>query len=163
MRRMFTRIGSVAAIAMLSVTLAQPTMAAPVQTHGATHGVTVAAQRSVDQPAYFEMTDYSRQIFVVKLTKDEDIQHARDLLSGATDERPHLIGRIDKRTASYNPSYDFHVDPATVGFFDYAIEVCDATIPYVNDHLDEVGGPFLPGRVWCDWSSRLVREIPAPQ
>ena len=157
MRRMFTRIGSVAAIAMLSVTLAQPTMAAPVQTHS------VAAQRSVDRPAYFEMTDYSRQIFVIKLTNDEDIQHARDLLSGATDERPHLLGRIDKRTAPYNPRYDFHVDPATAGFFDHAIEVCDATIPYVNDHIDEVGGAFLPGRVWCDWSSRLVREIPAPQ
>ncbi|WP_435855236.1 BP74-related protein [Streptomyces mirabilis] len=23
------------------------------------------------------------------------------------------------------------------------IEVCDATIPYVEDHLDEAGGPFL--------------------
>ncbi len=157
MRRMFTRIGSIAAVAMLSVTLAQPTIAATPVSHG------VAAQRSVDEPAYFEMTDYSRQIFVVKLTRDEDIQHARDLLSGATDERPHLLARIIKRTASYNPRYDFHADPATVGFFDHAIEVCDATIPYVNDHVDEAGGAFLPGRVWCDWSSRLVREIPAPQ
>lgn len=156
MRRMFTRIGSIAAAAMLSVTLAQPTMAAAPQVRAA------ATQRSEDQPAYFEMTDYSRQTFVVKITRDEDIQHARDLLSGATDSRPHVVARIVKRTAPYNPRYDFHVDPQTVGFFDFAIEVCDASIPYVNDHIDEVGGAFLPGRVWCDWSSRLVREIPAP-
>lgn len=157
MRRMFTRIGSIAAAAMLSVTLAQPTMAAAPQPTRA-----AATQRSEAQPAYFEMTDITRQIFVIKLTKDEDIQHARDLLSGATDERPHIIARINKYPAPYNSYWDFHVDPATVGFFDFAIEVCDATIPYVNDHIDEVGGAFLPGRVWCDWSSRLVREIPAP-
>ncbi|MEH2433373.1 MAG: hypothetical protein V7K25_03825 [Nostoc sp.] len=40
-----------------------------------------------------------------------------------------------------------------------AIEVCDATTNYVNDHLDEVGGAFLPGLFWCPWSSQLVKEI----
>ncbi|WP_433227073.1 hypothetical protein [Microtetraspora malaysiensis] len=42
------------------------------------------------------------------------------------------------------------------------LRVCDATIPYVEDHLDEAGGAFLPGLVWCPWSSRLVREVPTP-
>ena len=113
-------------------------------------------------PAYFTMTDITRQQFVVQLTDPADIQHARDLLSGATDERPHLLGRIDKRTASYNPRWSYHFRPETVDFFEVAIEVCDASIPYVEDHLDEAGGAFLPGLVWCPWSSRLVNEITAP-
>jgi hypothetical protein len=49
-----------------------------------------------------------------------------------------------------------------VRFFEVAIEVCDATMPYVEDHLDEVGGAFLPGGYWCPWTSRLTREVPAP-
>lgn len=66
------------------------------------------------------------------------------------------------RWAPYNPRWSFHCDPATVGFFDVAIEVCDATLPYVEDHLDEAGGAFLPGAYWCPWSSKLTREVPAP-
>ncbi|MGN9845746.1 BP74-related protein [Nonomuraea sp. H19] len=109
--------------------------------------------------AYFVMTDITREEFVVQLTDPGKIQHARDLLSGATEDRPHVVGRIIKRPTPYNPRWSYHLNPDTVDFFDYAIEVCDATIPYVEDHLDEAGGAFLPGLVWCDWSSRLVREL----
>lgn len=112
-------------------------------------------------PAYFEMTDVTHHVFVVKMTKPEDIEHARELLRGETRDRPHILARIVKRTAEYNHRWSYHVAPETVGFFDFAIEVCDATIPYVEEHLDEAGGAFLPGLVWCDWSSRLVRELPA--
>lgn len=113
-------------------------------------------------PAYFEMTDVTRHIFVVKMTERADIEHARELLRGETTDRPHILGRILKRPAGYNQRWSYHISPETVSFFDFAIEVCDATIPYVEDHLDEAGGAFLPGLVWCDWSSKLVRELPAP-
>ncbi|GAA2211755.1 hypothetical protein GCM10009850_072150 [Nonomuraea monospora] len=109
--------------------------------------------------AYFVMTDYSREEFVLQLTNPAQIQHARDLLSGTTTEQPHVHGRIVKRMAPYNPRWSYHLNPETISFFDYAIEVCDATIPYVEEHLDEAGGAFLPGLHWCDWSSRLVREL----
>ncbi|TMR94236.1 calmodulin-binding protein [Nonomuraea basaltis] len=109
--------------------------------------------------AYFVMTDVTREEFVVQLTDPGKIQHARDLVNGTTDERPHVVGRIIKRPTPYNPRWSYNLNPDTVDFFDYAIEVCDATIPYVEDHLDEAGGAFLPGLVWCDWTSRLVREI----
>ena len=72
------------------------------------------------------------------------------------------MGRIVKRTAPYNPAWSYHLEPASITFFDFSIEVCDATIPYVEEHLDEAGGAFLPGLWWCDGSSRLVREIPGP-
>ncbi|MFC5833834.1 calmodulin-binding protein [Nonomuraea insulae] len=110
-------------------------------------------------PAYFVMTDITREEFVIQLTDPGKIQHARDLLSGSTTDEPHVIGRISKRSAPYNPRWSYHLQSDTIGFFEVAIEVCDATIPYVEDYLDEAGGPFLPGLVWCDWSSRLVREV----
>ncbi|MFG2627996.1 calmodulin-binding protein [Streptomyces sp. NPDC048473] len=151
---MFTKIGSLAAVAMLAFTVAQPAQATQ-QSEGAQRAAAVA-------PAYFEMTDITRSTFIVKLVEGREIQHARDLVSGATDDEPHVIGRIKKYPASYNPGWSYHFDPASVHFFDYAFEVCDATVPYVEEHLDEAGGPFLPGLIFCPWTSELVREVPAP-
>ncbi|WP_052441232.1 BP74-related protein [Streptacidiphilus anmyonensis] len=88
--------------------------------------------------------------------------NALELVGGETTVHPHLIARILKRTALYNPRWSYHTSPDSTHFFDQATEVCDATVPYVEEHLDEVGSAFLPGLIWCDWSSRLVREIPAP-
>ncbi|GAA4327005.1 calmodulin [Actinomadura luteofluorescens] len=82
-------------------------------------------------------------------------------VNGKTTDRPHEVTRILKRTADYNPRWSYHADPDTIEFFNEGIEVCDATIPYAEDHIDEAGGAFLPGLVWCDWNSRLIREIPA--
>ncbi|MEU6596124.1 BP74-related protein [Streptomyces flaveolus] len=142
MRRLLTRLGGLAGATMLTVGLAHPAQAA--------------------DPAYFEFTDITHERAIVRIDDPAKIQHARDLLSGVTDERPHLIGRIVKRQAPYNPRWSFHYNPDTVDFFDVAIEVCDATLPYVEDHLDEAGGAFLPGLHWCPWTSRLTREVLAP-
>lgn len=154
MRRVFTKAAGLAAVGMLALAAAQPSQASTPQQQ--------PTRAAAEGPAYFEMTDNTRETFVIKLTKSDDIEHARDLVSGATDERPHVLTRIIKRQAPYNGRWSFQADADSTSFFDYAIEVCDASIPYVEDHLDEVGGPFLPGRLWCDWTSRLVREIPAP-
>ncbi|TDB83133.1 calmodulin-binding protein [Actinomadura sp. KC216] len=124
--------------------------------------VATATPAHADTAAYFVFTDITREEAVLKLTDPAKIQHARELVNGETDERPHVVGRIIKRQADYNPRWSYHYNPDTIDFFDVAIEVCDATIPYVEDHLDEAGGAFLPGLIWCPWTSRLVREIPAP-
>ncbi|MET8005678.1 BP74-related protein [Nonomuraea glycinis] len=142
MRRITPKVAALVAIAMLALT-------APAQ-----------AQRAAATEAYFEFTDITRERAVLKLTDPAKIQHARELVTGITNDRPHVLGRIVKRPAPYNPRWSYHYNPETVDFFDFAIEVCDASIPYVEDHLDEAGGAFLPGLVWCPWSSRLVREIP---
>lgn len=154
MRRISTKIGMLAAAALLAVTAAGPAQGEPAST---------AAHRTrADSAAYFVMTDVTRQEFVIKLTDPHKIRHARDLLSGATTFQPHVIGRIEKRPAPYNWRWSFHLRPETIDFFDFAIEVCDATTPYVEEHLDEAGGPFLPGLLWCPWSSRLVKEVRQP-
>ncbi|MVO90639.1 calmodulin-binding protein [Streptomyces sp. p1417] len=108
------------------------------------------------------MTDITREEFVIKLTKGDDIKHARDLINGDTTDKPHVFTRIVHRQADYNPRWSYSNNPDKTEFFNEALEVCDATIPYVEDNLDEAGGAFLPGNYWCDWTSRLVREIPAP-
>lgn len=150
MRRITPQIAALAAVAMLA-------LATPAQAQQAD-----AAHRAAASEAYFEFTDITQETAVLKLTDPAKIQHARDLLSGATTSEPHVMGRIIKRPAPYNPRWSYHYNSDTVDFFDFAFEVCDATIPYVEEHLDEAGGPFLPGLVWCPWTSRLVRELPAP-
>jgi hypothetical protein len=61
--------------------------------------------------------------------------------------------------ATYNPDWSFHLDPATIGFFEFQVEVCDANVTYIEEHLDEVGGSLLARSFWCPWSSRLVAEV----
>ena len=110
--------------------------------------------------AYFRFTDTDGEPrYVIKLIDDAKIAHARRILRGEEQEKIHVHGRIIKRTADYNPGWNSHLDPNTIDFFSVAIEVCDASIRYMEDHLDEAGGAFLPGGHWCPWSSRLVDEV----
>ncbi|WP_454194480.1 BP74-related protein [Nocardia sp. Marseille-Q1738] len=109
--------------------------------------------------AYFAFTDNSEKEFVIELTNEQRIAEARRILMGEETMSVHVMGRIRKNPVPYNPGWDFYLDPDTITFFTMAIEVCDASIPYVNDHLDEACGAFLPGCMWCPWSSRLIREV----
>ncbi len=150
MRRVMAKLGVMCAVAALALT---------------TVGSAQAQQAGKATPrqegaAYFQIqAPPGTRDFVIKLTDPKEIQHARDLVSGTTQDRPHLLGRIVTRPAYYNPGWSFHYEPDTIHFFDVAIEVCDATTQYVEDHLDEAGGAFLPGYVWCPWSSRVIREV----
>lgn len=111
--------------------------------------------------AYFEFDSPPRtEKFVIKLNDPAKIRHARDLLSGATSERPHVMGIIVKSPVPWNSPWSYHLDPVTIDFFDFAIEVCDGSTSYIEEHLAEVGGALLPGNRWCPWGSRLIREVP---
>ncbi|KAM9983496.1 hypothetical protein ACTFIY_000232 [Dictyostelium cf. discoideum] len=112
------------------------------------------------ETAYFGLKTHGiENDFIIKLTDSGKIQKARDILSGKETDEVHVMGRIKKRNESYNPHFSFIIDPDTVTFFNIAIEVCDATTNYVEDHLDEVCGAFLPGCFWCPWSSKLTKEV----
>ena len=112
--------------------------------------------------AYFQVSDASedKKPFIIKLT-GENIRHARRILNGEEKARVHVQGTIVKSTVNYNPGWSFHLDTSTIDFFEMAIEVCDATMAYVEQHLDEVGDSTLPNCHWCPWSSRIIAEIPA--
>ena len=121
---------------------------------------TAHAQANGRKPAYFVFRDVNvTNEFVIQLRDPSKIAHARAILAGTESDMVHVAGRIVKRPASYNPGWSYHLDPDSIEFFAFAIEVCDANMLYVEEHLDEVGGEFLPGNGWCPWSSELVREI----
>lgn len=115
---------------------------------------------NITPTAYFEFSGSNEtDRFVIKLLEASEIQHARDLLSGATMEQASVLGVIVKEQAIYNSDWSYHLDPDSIEFFDVAIEVCDSAMAYVEEHLDEVGGAFLPDNIWCPWGSQLTREV----
>ena len=123
-------------------------------------GISFSAPAYAATPARFVLeTPPAADQFVIELTDESKIQQARNILNGTQKDETHVVGRIIKRPAPYNPKWSYQLDPASISFFSFAIEVCDASISYVEDHLDEAGGAFLPGAYWCPWSSRLVKEI----
>ena len=112
--------------------------------------------------AYFRFTDIpdGGDTFVFKLTNPDKIQLARNILSGIETREIHPMGVIFKPSVDYNPPWSFHLDPTSVEFFSNAIEVCDGTIQYVEDHFDEFCSSFEPGNCqWCPWNSKLLEEI----
>ncbi|NNH74038.1 calmodulin [Nocardia uniformis] len=113
--------------------------------------------------AFFAFTDYSGKEFVFKLDNEQRIAEARRILSGEETMSTHVMGKIRKRPEPYNPGWSFALDPETITFFTMAIEVCDSSIQYAEDYLDEACGAFLPGCFWCPWSSRLTRELQASE
>ena len=112
-------------------------------------------------PAVFMFDDPpGTATYCVQLTDPKQIEHARGLIAGTVKDAPHIQGKIIKSRAPYNQQWHSQIDPATASFFSNAMEVCDATIPYLEDHLSEACGAFLPGCAWCPWASRLLQEVP---
>lgn len=118
--------------------------------------VPVCGQQSDSPEAYFVFkTDAGPETFVFKLTDPQRIQQARDL--AATGTRKIVAGNIIKQPVYYNSPWSYHLDPKTIGFVDFALEVCDASIRYLEDNLD-IAYPD-----WCPWGSQQIKEIPPPE
>ena len=112
-------------------------------------------------PSAFFVFDYPphKDTFAFELRDPEKIEEARRIIAGAPDNGTHVGGLIVKQPAPFNRPWSYHLAPESIYFFEWAMEVCDAGIKYVDDHLDEVGGSFLPGNRWCPWGSRLLDEV----
>lgn len=112
----------------------------------------------------FEQTDPKGVLheFIFMLTDEAKIKEARDILANPRSMKRQVQGTIVRKRADYNPKWSFHLDPPTIGFFELQMEVCDANVTYVEEHLDEIGGSTLPKFFWCPWSSKLVREVEQP-
>lgn len=107
--------------------------------------------------AYFRFTDTARKYFIIKLTDPIKIAQARTIISKK--QSKILNGVISKQKAVYNPAWSYVYEPMSIEFADFAAEVCDGNMQYIQDHLSEVGGSFLPGNRWCPWTSRMVDEV----
>jgi hypothetical protein len=118
------------------------------------------------KPRYFSFTDGKStkrrgqlDTFIIRLDDPDKIQTARAILAGKEQATVHVMGRIISKKAAYNRDWSFYLAPYSISFFENAMEVCDASISYTEEHLDEVGGAFLPGNIWCPWSSLLMKEL----
>jgi hypothetical protein len=108
--------------------------------------------------ALFECLDASvSKTFVIELINAARIDEARKIIDGKL--KKGVRGTVVPEAASYNRPWSWHLEPATISFFEMATEVCDCNVQYLEDHLSEIGGAFLPHNNWCPWSSRLVREV----
>lgn len=110
--------------------------------------------------ALFAISDgISEMDFIISLDDDSKIAHARRILEGEESERIHISGTIVKSTAAYNPNWSFHIDPASIEFFENSIELCDASIEFVESNLEQLGDSTLPNLFWCPWSSKIKAEL----
>jgi hypothetical protein len=98
--------------------------------------------------------------FVVRITNLLTIATARGEL---TKTAGFLIvsGTVVKQHADWNPNWSFYLAPGSIFFGEYFIEVCDASVTYLETHLQEAGGSFLPNLQWCPWGSRILSEVGA--
>jgi hypothetical protein len=119
------------------------------------------AETAPSKAAYFKVEGgpLTTDIFIIELTDPDKIETARTLIKESQSLRLHVGGTIVKERAGYNEPWRFHLDPASIYFFEMAIGTCDATTSYVEAHLDEAGGAFLPDLNWCPWTSKVVEEV----
>ena len=109
--------------------------------------------------AYFKLAGATEaDTFVIALTDPAVIAEAR-AQAGGQEPSKHVTGLVIAEAGPYNAPWSFHLDPASISFAEMSIEVCDAATSYVEEHLAEVGGAFLPGGRWCPWSSRVIEEV----
>jgi hypothetical protein len=114
--------------------------------------------------AYFEVgfPTLAEGRFVIALDDPDTIKQAREAIAAPDKNPSSIMGILSKETAPYNPPWSYHLKSSTIELFDNAIEVCDATPEYVEEHLEEACGAFLPNCEWCPWESKVVAEIADP-
>jgi hypothetical protein len=125
--------------------------------------VPCSGQQPPAEVAHFSFRQLSPQKelkhFIFEVRGRARIEEMRAALANPSNPKRHVSGILDPSKAGYNPQWSFHLVPDTVSLFEMAIEVCDANVIYVEAHLDEVGGNFLPKSFWCPWSSELESEV----
>lgn len=108
---------------------------------------------------WFTFTDASGESFAFRLTDPARIAEALAILDGTQTDAIHVAGTVVKSPAPGNIGWSYHLDPASIFFFEVSTEVGDSTMRYIEAHLAEVGGAFLPGSVWTGWSSELTGQL----
>ena len=97
--------------------------------------------------------------FIIKLTNASLINEAREILRDPHKVNRSVLGQVVPGAVDYNPSWNYSLDSESISFFEFSTEVCDATLSMVNANLANINTSFLPGGIFCPWSSRLVEEV----
>jgi hypothetical protein len=163
--RWFAAMATVITLGLLVLTVAsgnstyQAATMDGAPTHAGAHSSGTLPITSAE-PAYFEVGFPPQDLtFTIMLTDTARIQEARDIVNGVETEKVRVMGTIVKAPAFYNPDWSYHLAPSSIEFFEVAVEICDAHPQYVEEHLEEVCGAFLPNCVWCPCSSVVTGEV----
>ena len=117
--------------------------------------VPICGQQGEPSEAYFIFDcPPNTDTFVIKVTNPQAIQQARNII--ATGAHNIVAGTIVKQPVYYNSPWSYHLDPKSIGFPEFAVELCDASMRGLETNLD------IAFADWCPWNSRLVKEIPIP-
>jgi hypothetical protein len=118
--------------------------------------IPIHAQQVEPPEAYFLFDSPPKaDTFVIKLIDPQKIQEARSII--ASNAPKIVMGTLIKQPVYYNSPWSYHLDPKSISFSDGAIELCDASMRYLEENLVDA----YPN--WCPWGSRLLREIPRPE
>jgi Bacterial Ig domain len=118
--------------------------------------VPICGHQSEPVEAYFIFDcPPNKETFVIKLTDLQTIQQARNII--ATGARNLVAGTLIKQPVYYNSPWSYYLDPKSIGFPEFAVEVCDANMFYLESNLDTAYAD------WCPWNSRLIKEVPLPE
>ena len=113
--------------------------------------------------AYFKVAGaQDAESFVIALKDPALIKQARAIVSGEEKAKVRVTGLVIPGTVAWNKPWHFYLHPDSISFFELSAVTCSAKTSYVEAHLSEVGGAFLPGRRWCPFSLKVSEEIPAP-
>ena len=84
----------------------------------------------------------------IRLTDPADIEIARKLLAG--DETPNIPnGIVIRGEPNVNVGYTWHIDPESVEFADFTVEVCDG-LP------SDVEKGIITSDRYCPWSAEVI-------
>ena len=96
--------------------------------------------------ATFRVADVEE--YRIRLTDPADIEIARKLLAG--EEAPRIPnGRVVRGDPDVNVGYTWHIDPESVEFADFTMEVCDG-LP------SDVEKGIITSDRYCPWSAKVI-------
>lgn len=121
----------------------------------------VAAVRSalegcpLERGAIYEVRACGEEFFRILVWAPELIAEAERILAGE-EPRKIVVGELRCGTGNFNGPWSWHLEPDSIAFADFAIELCDGCPSFVQDDLEY--WLYTVGR-YCPWSAELVRRV----
>jgi hypothetical protein len=144
-------MSAVVVLVVLLAACAPPPSSSPGESASAEPTASASPTASSGEPAAGVVVTFrvGDEEYRILLTDPADIEIARRLLAG--EEAPPIPnGRIVRGDdGGVNTGYSWHIDPDSVEFADFTIEVCDGVPSFVEDGT-------LTGDQFCPWSAEVI-------
>jgi hypothetical protein len=88
------------------------------------------------------------ETYKIELATPELAEHARALLDG--EEVASIpVGRVVRDDPGPNAPWSWHIDPATLEWADFTMEVCDGLPSYVEEGI-------VTSDLYCPWDATVI-------